>query len=580
MKLGRCKINNFGSYQSFDFDFGQEGLSLGYGATGSGKSTIPDISCWMLFGITAKDGAADDVRSWHTPNESTSGTLEVSLPTGDITITRIRGKANQNDLFWTDENSEEPKRGKDLTETQKKLEALLGFNSDTYIASAYFHEFNPTGSFFVAKAKDRRQLFEKLANLELPRRLAESTTHEKKSTKAEIEETKLNLSRTAGQLTQLANNIESGVKSLQKWDQGRAAELESINKLLSSFDEDQWHKITGLSAQSSTFESSRNSKIDSIVTQLEGLDRDILPDVYFEEHIASIRSAKANQTSQSDICPTCGTALGDCEDTSFQDAIDLVKDQKRHNQNLKLQHSYDIKELKRLQGEVNPYTVQMNEEMHRANPYYDQLNNEKTRINPFRAQVAQDSHEFEQLEIAEKRTAFVLDSLETHLSDLSFLYDISSNLRGELLKQAVKAIETATNNCLDTHFDAEIRVSFLLTDADNLDVEIQKSGHSCNYKQLSKGQRGLLKLAFTTSVMAAASDRAGVHFSNLAFDEALDGLDSNMKVQAFGLLQELSLDHESILVIDHDLTFQSLFERKFKVTMIDDISHIEEELES
>ena len=574
MRIGKCIVSNFGSYANFAFDYSTPGLSLAYGATGSGKSTIPDVCTWLLFGVTAKDGNADDIRSWQAPNAPTSGTLEVYLPTGDITITRVRGK--QNDLYFKTEAGETI-RGKDLAETQKKLNAHLGFDADTYIASAYFHEFNPTGAFFIAKAKDRRNLFERLANLELPRRLAESTSHEKKQTKSEIEEIKLNLSRTAGKIDQVTSALQRAKNQSDDWVQGREAALESIEALLLSFESDKQRKITDLATKCSSFETSRNTKVDDIIEKLEGLDRDIRDDSYFTAQVIAIRATQAETKAQADICPTCGTALGDCEDTSFQDALELIKEQKNHNQTLKLRHSYDIKELKRLQGEVNPYGTQMNAELARSNPYYDQLESEKTRINPYEEQITKDATLLINISDDKDRLTLELGTLEARLSDLSFLYDISANLRGELLKQAVRSIEAHTNETLETHFDAEIRCSFVLDGADSLDVTIHKSGHECSYKQLSKGQRGLLKLAFTTSVMEASANKAGVHFSNLFFDEALSGLDAQLCVKAFALLQELSLEHESILVIDHDLTFQSLFDRKFKVTMTDDISRIHEE---
>ncbi len=90
-----------------------------------------------------------------------------------------------------------------------------------------------------------------------------------------------------------------------------------------------------------------------------------------------------------------------------------------------------------------------------------------------------------------------------------------------------------------------------------------------------KGQRQMLKLSFVLSVMAAASNKAGVHFDNLFFDEALDGLDTDMKVKAYGLLEELATRHGSVLVIDHAPEFQALFDRRYHVTLDGDHSHIE-----
>ena len=128
MRLLEIDVTNFGSYKRFSFDFTNRGLVLIQGHTGSGKSTALDAVVWMLYGQTAKDGNADDIRSWFcSEDEETHGILNIGIGTSSIGITRIRGKVN--DLYWVEESSEEVHRGKDLTETQKLLEKRLGVSS-------------------------------------------------------------------------------------------------------------------------------------------------------------------------------------------------------------------------------------------------------------------------------------------------------------------------------------------------------------------------------------------------------------------------------------------------------------------
>jgi DNA repair exonuclease SbcCD ATPase subunit len=73
MRILSCQAQNFGSYKELNLDLADIGLSLVYGRTGSGKSTLPDVVAWTLFGTTAKDGAADDVRSWQAGSEAYRG---------------------------------------------------------------------------------------------------------------------------------------------------------------------------------------------------------------------------------------------------------------------------------------------------------------------------------------------------------------------------------------------------------------------------------------------------------------------------------------------------------------------------
>lgn len=151
MTLHKAKVTNFGSFRELEFNFDTPGLSLIHGPTGSGKSTLIDITSWILYGITAKDGSVDDIRSW-TSDGVTTGTLEVSTQNGRILVTRVRGSTKQNDLFWEDEPGIQ-RRGKDVTETQRLLEERLGVSSNLYHSGASYTEFSRTGRSFIAKRK-------------------------------------------------------------------------------------------------------------------------------------------------------------------------------------------------------------------------------------------------------------------------------------------------------------------------------------------------------------------------------------------------------------------------------------------
>ena len=84
----------------------------------------------------------------------------------------------------------------------------------------------------------------------------------------------------------------------------------------------------------------------------------------------------------------------------------------------------------------------------------------------------------------------------------------------------------------------------------------------------------MLKLSFAVAVMDAVSDNAGTHFNTLFFDEALDGLDTELKLKAFNLLTELSTTHESVFVIDHSDTLKTCFSNSYHVTLENDESRV------
>ncbi len=75
--------------------------------------------------------------------------------------------------------------------------------------------------------------------------------------------------------------------------------------------------------------------------------------------------------------------------------------------------------------------------------------------------------------------------------------------------------------------------------------------------------------------MRAVSNHHGVKFEQIFIDEALEGLDESMKLKAWGLLESLSSEYESIFVIDHSESIKAMANNKYKVELINGKSKIE-----
>lgn len=223
MKVLEVSVKNFGSYKSLDFDFrGQNGLTLIQGPTGSGKSTFCDIIPWILFGRTAKGGTVDEVRSWNT-SEVTEGFAIIEYQPGfSISITR---KRKPNDLYYSTEDLEF-NRGKDLQDTQKIINSILGMDFDLYLASSYYQEFSQTAQFFTTNAKTRRQICEQLVDLTMAVRLQDKLKECLKSSNLDaivVSSDLLNDKNTLNTVTRL-QTIES--EKHKNW------ENEKINRLI------------------------------------------------------------------------------------------------------------------------------------------------------------------------------------------------------------------------------------------------------------------------------------------------------------------------------------------------------------
>ncbi len=566
MKLGRCLVQNFGSYEELDFDFADTGLSLIYGRTGSGKSTIPDIPAWCLFGVTAKDGNADDVRPWGT-TAPTQVDLEVTLGDGTtIVVTRIRGRQNENDLYWTE--AADPTvthRGRDLPDTQRKLEGRLAVSAESYLAGCYFHEFSGAGNFFVARAKDRREVFEKIAPLDLPARLAKEASEAKKSAKAEVAAAQGAAARASGEITSLQRSIADAANRSASWALEQMTKLDDLATKGDGFEAAKFRNMAAIITERDKFEAARHAKRAILLGSIAQLN----------EQIEELAGADVNIPLLSDkiaelervTCKECGGPKGQEECSKFRRLLDKARETIRTRERFEAQLDADVAAVEALASQTNPFIAKLEVEQARENTFAAQAEAVGKASNPFLSQVT-GMQEREAAAMAALKMSMVdLAEAEQRLSALEQLYSLSGALRGELLKKAVADIQENCNRILESYFDGEIRIALTLTGADGLDVEIQKSGNLCVYKQLSKGQRQLLKLSFVVSIMKASANRIGAHFDTIFFDEALDGLDTDLKVKAFSLFSELETEHSSVLLIDHAPEFQNLFSRRYFVAM-------------
>lgn len=468
MRVISCSVQNFGSYKSLEFNFEDQGLTLIQGATGSGKSTLCDIIPWILFGKTAKDGGVDEIRSWQS-NDLTYGSL---LLDSGVNIVRIRGN-KANDLYF----STVPmaiQRGKDLNDTQKLINNLLGLSAEQYLSGAYLHEFSQTAQFFTTTAKNRRAICEQIVDLTLAKKLQEKTSTYKKE-----------LSIGINKLHSKQLTIKSNLELLQRMKQAEKTKA-------STWEVNHKKTIEYTGACYDKFEKNRKKII-------------------------------------SNSCKACGTVLAEP-----QEVIDTSE---------------------------NPYATKLIEIEKEENPHSGAVKDFTDELNDYNAKL---------LELEAQYIAYGSD-----YSDLDTLEDVVSTLRSTLISNTIKYVESQTNDLLIKHFDAEIKVEFETTDNDKLEVSIQKDGNICSYTQLSKGQRQLLKLCFSVSIMQAVQNQQGVKFDQIFLDEALSGLDDTLKIKAFRLFAELATVYNSVFVIDHSTGLKELFDNKHTVELINGFSYIQ-----
>lgn len=738
MRITTAKGFYFQSYQSIEFDYSDLGLSLIAGQMKAGKSTLLDLAPWVLYGITSKDSAADDVRSWFSDGELTRGEVRVELPGEVLIITRIRGKRSaQNDFYFQVEGTEQEIRGKDASDTQKLLTGRLGVSADLYLAAGYLTQFSQADKFFVSKASQRRETLEPIADQSFAIALGEKASEARKAAKKLKETVTEGKAKLEGKVEAARNIIADSQRRASVWQEDLLSRVIIVSDALSAWDEDQVFLLKGLEAEHEAWEQGRvvrvgqaeqvvaaweerrqqrdlaarqviqawheqqetklaqimatvdqwgidqGQKAMKIADQLGLLDKSIIDPAHFKTQadqlrtqikaadqanvelrtrsgemaglkstVASLQREYASLNALEGTCPTClgpadnehsqarkeaitaelvavldaqdilattianleaavsvraklyedfqGIGKKEAENKALIDRARILNDTvavlraetnpyKRQLEAARAETNPHLNSLQAVRDEINPHlagvehaktevnpkTAELVSAHTRTNPHVDTLEALKVEVNPYTAQAETHVTGLSKLEkdLATEQTK--LDTLEHEINSLTWLYDKAFVLRGKILEAAVRRIETKTNEILEKYFDAELRVSFTLPDSDKLEVEIMNEGYPCPFKQLSGGERTLLCRAFSFAYMKAAEDASGVKLEVLALDEALNGLDPDMKVKAFSMFQAMAEEYSTILVIDHHAEFKQLFPRQVLVTKSGAYSQIE-----
>lgn len=577
MKILKANAVNFGSYREIEFSYDGQGLVLLYGPTGAGKSTLQDLVLWCLYGTTAKGGKVDDVVNWEDREGGhTQVSCGVLLPSGRVLhVVRTRGTGGRNDLHWGEYRDEDhynesysedgvrEMRGKDLLDTQCLLVGALGVSEDAYLLCSYFNEWSGTNSFFSGTAKQRREMFENIADTSLADRVQGSSAVALARAKDRHDAATRAHENISCRLDTLGRSKAQEQAAASSWEQNQTDLIDSFEEKALTFEAEKRASIAEAERTWQAWEEDRQKQTQELVDRIKYAEGAVSRLGPVEDAIAFVQEGIVRSTASR--CTVCGGPDPKLEE-QCNELVNLNKQLSDKDRHLK-QISIDKDKILRLNKAQNPYGVLLQKARTAENPHFDRVRTEKSRVNPHKAKLTWYDQEVGRWYPESDRLLADIAESGHDTSVYTQLKNLSQELRGELIKQTIGLIERTTNAYLDRYFDAEFRVTFSAGGADKLDVELFKDGNACGYRQLSKGQRQLLKLTFAVSVMKACQYKVGMHFGTLFFDESLDGLDADLKLKAYGLFQELAATHDSVFVIDHSPELQQLFGKHYRVEL-------------
>lgn len=235
----------------FNFDDGT--------SEGSGKSSIPNILCWVLYGGIPKDARIDDV----IRQGCKSGSGKVELDSGH-SISRRR---HPNDVFITKPNGEILK-GKDAKETQELINNLIGLDFHAFCQTVYFAQNYPK-KFISSSETEKVGILSQVLDLTVFDKARKKSQEEIKT-----EESKLTgLQRTRIELAAARDRLKSNaallVQFIERFEQEKTNKIKQIKDKLETSNA----KIEKLEAEKKTWKAPDNldEMLLSLSKSLEGI---------------------------------------------------------------------------------------------------------------------------------------------------------------------------------------------------------------------------------------------------------------------------------------------------------------------
>jgi DNA repair exonuclease SbcCD ATPase subunit len=233
-------------------------------SNGVGKSSIPEIIVYTLFGKTIKH--PKKVNHGDVINNQTGKNLKTEVRWGNFRAVRTRKPDSLR--LWESENNV----WDDTTEislggqpaTQKLLEEKLGLNYETFVNVVMFTD-NNAGSFLECDASSKREIVENLLSLDKYKSFADKAKDLRKEKKDNLKLIQNDYENIRQQLEQSKNRLKTAQEQESSWTKQRQIDIESLKE-----------KITNLKKNlESTVEGAELSKYKEAQLKIEELNSEI-----------------------------------------------------------------------------------------------------------------------------------------------------------------------------------------------------------------------------------------------------------------------------------------------------------------
>ena len=600
-------------------------------SNGSGKSSLVDALCWVLYGKTARGVSTDDVVN-RKAKKNCSVSLTITDNGGQYFITRYRKTKDGSGVsvhFKPDSEDELQELTKGtMTETQSLIEEIIGCPYNVFVASVYAGQ-DAMPDLPAMTDKQLKELIESVIGVERLSKAYEQCLVQKRTVSNEltIRQNKVELKNQAlentkydlEQLEKASKKFELDAKdhkeALRKAMQkakdefdsfakkhsntdalvatmnDRIAELENLRTKRNQEYQEQLKALTTIKEKHSTevanaFSAYQFAKrqAETLANEYKNIEAKIgtkckeCGKVYTADDLEEARTAVSNQL-KTKINETKSMKsqweekirVKEAEEEKFSltqpDFTDLIKE--RNQLMAKVNSAQEVKyQLKTLQTKHEMATSEY-EKFSTENSYLPMIEGTKTRIEEQTQDLSESKKE--------------IQTIEEDLQIWNRLIEVfgPTGVRQHILETITPVLNDRTARYLDVLSDGKLTAvwSTLTTTKkgevkEKFNISVNNSVGGSSFDSLSGGEKRKVRVACCLALQELVASRATKPIELFIADEVDHALDEAGVERLIGVLNEKSMICKSLFVISHN-PLRNWIDNAITVVKKDGISHIE-----
>lgn len=623
MILG-ISASNLLSFQTLEIDI-PSGITMitGYNhddgtEEAAGKSAMPNIASWVLFGKIPKDAKIDDVI--RAGAKSGEGTVRL---TNGYSVTRSR---KPNSLYMT--KDKEKIVGKDAKETQQLIEDMLGMSFETFCQAVYFAQ-NYPNKFVTATEEDKAKILAEIDDLSQFDRAKKLATQKSKTLETLL--SSLNLKLTHARQTKL--NLQVSLESLTKiYERQESERLARISRLSTDLEQAsavliaKTETLKALEDAAKDLESEKeelNEKLTEASAEMSVLQKAAMEVQTHKARQTTIRSriSKAETDLQSianklsrllnpgptNSCPTCGSDLSKADEATIQKHLEELTTQANQKQiemtsfedELKeaIKNTPDIessqiriKDLTEASSKIRSRISQIDKaylDSKRAAQEVEFLANSivslQRELEDAKLKTTQDITEtlektksqLEDVEIQLEALSRENEVAQLEFSRLGALRDAFKEVKSFAFRNTLAELTSKANFYLSQLFNQEVRIEFSNEgdggELSKISCRVTIDGEERPLSLYSGGQFRRIQLSVDLALSDLISSRNKNSINFRIFDEVMKDLSETSMENVLNLFKSLK---GSTLLIEHNSLFKSIVNNVVRVELRNGISEI------